>query len=286
MGEGEPVVIVQTALSVDELRPLAQLLSTRGRFRWSTTTAAATLERIGNGSGVGGRRGSRLPGPHDRARHRAGSRRRREFQRRDRADPGRVSTRDRADPDRGRTATRRRAELFTVSRREHPLLQTYETNGPLVALDEFMTMLSGPDWRAETERDVPGSLATMQRDAATFFESDVPKLLSWRFGADDAAGIGCPVLCVSGSDSGPWFARARGGGSSVASARREHGGAGRRPFDRHHPHPRRGNDPGRLPAPKPTGLTPASSQPEMRTRSVRPTALLEVTMTPPAGCSG
>lgn len=72
-----------------------------------------------------------------------------------------------------------------------------------------MTMLAGPDWRRVSERDLPGSVAAMERDAVTFFESDVPALLSWDFGAEDAATIRCPVLCVGGSDSGPWFAEAR-----------------------------------------------------------------------------
>jgi pimeloyl-ACP methyl ester carboxylesterase len=32
---------------------------------------------------------------------------------------------------------------------------------------------------------------------------------SWRFDAQDASRIHCPVLRVSGSDSGPWFAEVR-----------------------------------------------------------------------------
>jgi pimeloyl-ACP methyl ester carboxylesterase len=33
--------------------------------------------------------------------------------------------------------------------------------------------------------------------------------LSWRFDAEDARRIVCPVLYVGGSDSGPWFAEVR-----------------------------------------------------------------------------
>ena len=77
-----------------------------------------------------------------------------------------------------------------------------------MALDEFLTMLAGPNWRreSESERDLPGSVAAMERDAQTFFESDLPALLSWEFGSEDAATVTCPVLYIGGSRSGPWFA--------------------------------------------------------------------------------
>jgi pimeloyl-ACP methyl ester carboxylesterase len=105
------------------------------------------------------------------------------------------------------TGIRSTPEFLAVSTR---LLATFRTEGPLVALEEFLTMLAGPDWRRESERDLPGSVAAMERDAVTFFESDLPALLSWEFGSADAARITCPVLYVGGSDSGPWFAEVRG----------------------------------------------------------------------------
>lgn len=98
-------------------------------------------------------------------------------------------------------------EFLAVSAR---LSETFHAKGPLVALEEFLTMLVGPDWRRESERDLPGSVAAMERDAVTFFESDLPALLSWEFGSEDAARITCPVLYVGGSNSGPWFAEVRG----------------------------------------------------------------------------
>ena len=90
------------------------------------------------------------------------------------------------------------------------LLETFHAKGPLVALDEFLTVLVGPDWQRESERDLPGSVTAMQRDAVTFFATDLPTLLTWKFGRKDAARITCPVLYVGGSDSGPWFAEVRG----------------------------------------------------------------------------
>lgn len=78
-----------------------------------------------------------------------------------------------------------------------------------MALNEFRSRLAGPEWRRDWERDLPGSVSAMERDAATFFTSDLSALLSWRFGTKDAASIECPVLYVGGSDSGPWFAEVR-----------------------------------------------------------------------------
>jgi pimeloyl-ACP methyl ester carboxylesterase len=89
------------------------------------------------------------------------------------------------------------------------LLEAFHRDGPVAALEEFMTMLVGSGWRRESERDLPGSVVAMERDAATFFASDLPALLAWDFGPDDAARIRCPVLYVGGSESGPWFAEVR-----------------------------------------------------------------------------
>jgi pimeloyl-ACP methyl ester carboxylesterase len=89
------------------------------------------------------------------------------------------------------------------------LLAERAAHGPAAALDRFQARLLGPDWRAVVERLVPGAVAQMTRDAATFFDSDVPALLSWRFGRDDARRVACPVLYVGGGDSGRWFDEVR-----------------------------------------------------------------------------
>lgn len=89
------------------------------------------------------------------------------------------------------------------------LIDSRRLNGPLVALDEFMTLVIGPDWRVNVERDDPGLTAAMERDVLTFLDSDLPALLRWKFEAQDAARIQCPVLHIGGSDSGRWFAEVR-----------------------------------------------------------------------------
>jgi pimeloyl-ACP methyl ester carboxylesterase len=76
---------------------------------------------------------------------------------------------------------------------------------PGAALDEVMRLVDGPDWRANAERDLPGSVAAMERDAATFFEADLPALLSWSFDDAQARAVAVPTLLVGGDQSHEWF---------------------------------------------------------------------------------
>lgn len=69
-----------------------------------------------------------------------------------------------------------------------------------------MRMADGPGWRAHGERDLPGSVSDMERDAETFFRSDVPALLGWTFDDEHAAVIACPTLLLGGAASHAWFA--------------------------------------------------------------------------------
>jgi hypothetical protein len=61
----------------------------------------------------------------------------------------------------------------------------------------------GPDWRSAIERRIPGGVAQSERDADTFFATDLPALLDWRFGAAEARRISQPVVYVGGSHSSP-----------------------------------------------------------------------------------
>jgi pimeloyl-ACP methyl ester carboxylesterase len=89
------------------------------------------------------------------------------------------------------------------------LREDYRLHGSATALNRFLTRVIGPDWRSDIERHIPGGLAQVERDADTFFATDLPALLDWRFGAAEARRITQPVLYVGGSDSGPWFAQVR-----------------------------------------------------------------------------
>lgn len=77
--------------------------------------------------------------------------------------------------------------------------------GPYAALEQFMSMIGGHGWREADERAFPGSVEAMERDAPTFFGSDLPALVSWSFTDSDVAGVQCPVLCLGGAQSGSWF---------------------------------------------------------------------------------
>ena len=89
------------------------------------------------------------------------------------------------------------------------LVELRRTAGVAAALDAFLTMLMGPQWRSELDQRRPGSVAQIEVDAATFFDTDLPALLAWRFSGRDAAQITAPVLYVGGTDSGPLFAEVR-----------------------------------------------------------------------------
>lgn len=210
MGDGEPVVVVQTALSADELRPLAEQTALSGDYqvihyhrrgyagsgplhRPASMAAEAADCRalmaaldVGPAHVVGASYSAAI------ALTLASSA------------PEAVRTLTVIEPPPLRTPS---APQFLAANAR--LLETFRANSPVAALDELMMMLVGPDWRRDSERDLPGSVAAMERDAVTFFESDIPALLSWDFGAQEAATIRCPVLYVGGSDSGPWFADVR-----------------------------------------------------------------------------
>lgn len=89
------------------------------------------------------------------------------------------------------------------------LRQRRREQGLSAALDEFLSIVIGPGWRDAIDDQLPGTVAQMERDVATFFDVDLPALLAWKFDAADADRIRCPVLHVGGSDSGPWFAEVR-----------------------------------------------------------------------------
>lgn len=89
------------------------------------------------------------------------------------------------------------------------LIEVRRERGSAAALDDFLGILVGPKWRAEMQLQLPGSVEQMDRDAGVFFDSDLPALLNWTFGPADARRISCPVLYIGGTDSGQWFDEVR-----------------------------------------------------------------------------
>ncbi|WP_334684039.1 alpha/beta fold hydrolase [Arthrobacter sp. CAN_A6] len=89
------------------------------------------------------------------------------------------------------------------------LIEDYRRRGPARAIDGFLTRLMGPAWRTDLEQHGAGHATDVERDAETFFTADIPALLGWRFGTEEARRVTQPVLYVGGSNSGPWFAEVR-----------------------------------------------------------------------------
>ncbi len=205
-GGGEPVVVIQTALTVDELRPVSQQIAGSGDYQ------VFHYHRRGYaGSGPARRQGSVAADAADAgaliraldvspahlvgvsysaavALSLASSA------------PELVATLTVVEPPPVGTPS---AAEFRLANRD--LLKHHESLDQVAALNHFMTTLVGEEWRAISDRDLPGSVETMERDAPTFFGSDIPALLSWGFDAPEAARIRCPVLYIGGSQSGSWF---------------------------------------------------------------------------------
>ena len=86
-----------------------------------------------------------------------------------------------------------------------PIFETYSSGDRIGAVHAFFATVGGPDWRDHVERNVPGGVEQADKDAARVFESDLPSVQAWEFGADEAAQISQPVLYLLGSDSAPLF---------------------------------------------------------------------------------
>ncbi len=209
-GSGEPVVFVQTALTADELRPLANEPALDHGYR----------KIVYHRGGYAG--SSAVEGPGSIARDAADCAALLTELDIDRAHivglsySGAVALQLAADAPR-RTHSLTLLEPPPVHTTSAPefrvandqLIQTRHEQGPEAALDEFLTLVIGPHWHQVAEDQLPGSSAQMQRDTATFFDTDLPALLNWNFGPADIGRISCPVLYVGGTDSGPWFAEVR-----------------------------------------------------------------------------
>jgi 3-oxoadipate enol-lactonase len=78
--------------------------------------------------------------------------------------------------------------------------QRYREADPAVVVDGFL-QARWPGYQERLDRLVPGAFAQAVADAGTWFEIDVPALLTWHFDATEARQISQPVLSVLGGES-------------------------------------------------------------------------------------
>jgi pimeloyl-ACP methyl ester carboxylesterase len=89
-----------------------------------------------------------------------------------------------------------------------PLIERYQAGDAQGAVHSFLALVGDRNWREAIDKTVPGGIAQAVKDAATFFEMELPGP-TWIFGSEQAAAITCPVLSVLGSRSSPLFVEGR-----------------------------------------------------------------------------
>lgn len=207
-GSGEPVVLVQTALLADELVALADSLQDRCQvilyhrrgYGGSTTTDghgsldrdAADCRDLLAALGVGSAHIAGLSYSGAVALQLAT------------LAPRVVRSLILLEPP--MLGARSASQFFAAVRRS---VELYRLGGAAAAIQDVMSQVGGPDWRAVLDRSIPGAAAQAERDAVAFFESDMPALLDWRFETTVARRITQPVLHVGGTESGQFFAESR-----------------------------------------------------------------------------
>ena len=90
-----------------------------------------------------------------------------------------------------------------------PLTERYEAGDAEGAVHGFLALVGERNWQATIEQAVPGGIGQAVKDAATFFETELPGVAEWAFGPERAAAITCPVLSVLGGRSSPLFVEGR-----------------------------------------------------------------------------
>jgi pimeloyl-ACP methyl ester carboxylesterase len=87
-----------------------------------------------------------------------------------------------------------------------PVFEAYESGDHSGAFAMFVAAASGLPWeasRALLEQRIPGVVAQAIEDADTFFGIELPSLVEWAFGPEQAAAVRRPVLSVIGARTQP-----------------------------------------------------------------------------------
>jgi pimeloyl-ACP methyl ester carboxylesterase len=86
----------------------------------------------------------------------------------------------------------------------------YGQGNKAAAVDAFMVIVAGPDYRTDLDQFLPGAFDQAIADADTFFGQELPALREWSFTAEDAHRIKQPALAVIGEKNAEvpvWKAR-------------------------------------------------------------------------------
>jgi 3-oxoadipate enol-lactonase len=87
-----------------------------------------------------------------------------------------------------------------------PAFARYAAGDHAGAADLFLQAVGGPEYRGVVERTLGASaLDQVQTDVETFFQVEGPSVLTWPFGAAEAARVQSPVLLLVGGDSRPVY---------------------------------------------------------------------------------
>jgi pimeloyl-ACP methyl ester carboxylesterase len=87
-----------------------------------------------------------------------------------------------------------------------PAMEAYGAGDHRTAVESFLSVVSGLErdtCRDVIEDHVPGGVAQAIKDADTFFGVELPALIAWKFGAEEAAVIHQPILSVRGTKTEP-----------------------------------------------------------------------------------
>lgn len=89
-----------------------------------------------------------------------------------------------------------------------PALAAFRAGDHRDAMEKFLSVVSSLDWktcRKVIQKEIPGGVPQVMRDADNFFGSYLPALSLWEFGAAQAAAIAAPVLSVLGTGTDRLF---------------------------------------------------------------------------------
>ena len=86
-----------------------------------------------------------------------------------------------------------------------PALAAYGSGDKAGAIDVWMRGVCGPDYREPLERVLPGAVEQAVADADTFFGQELPAVMQWTFGPEEAARVTQPALALVGEHSIPVF---------------------------------------------------------------------------------